>query len=412
MLDSLKKKKLLFKWVISYLILLCMTIVVNIFAYTFVEKTIVDMNNSNAVEVLKHKKQSVDDLKSTLVDISYGISQDSDIRNLALNTSVIDTSNRIDFFNIMNKTLNYVGADSHFENVFVYFNNVDYITSNRGVASCGQYYDFYCSDKNMSKSEWCSVLSSNHFGDFMDFSSKGEEYGKGNMLFLYSLYGNERFKPYATIAVEVEYSDFFFENTDVSSGCMFFIIDDEHNIVVADKNADMKYAEEFLKNNDIKHGIADYGNFVTVSLPSDNDGWTYLNIITKETFRKSINESRMIIIICNILCVGILSWLVFALSNRNYRPLEKIIDTLNGKEEYLKDGEFQYINSKIGEIIKENSYIIEKKQKQDEILKELFLLKLLSSSQLPKNKDEIFDELEIFFPHKNFLCVLFCIELR
>lgn len=412
MLKSWKNKKLWFKWGISYFILLCITIIVNIGAYMIVEKRIVDMNNRNAVEVLKHKKQSVDELKSSLLNISYGISQNPDVRHLAFNTSEVNASNRMEFFNLMEKTKSYFGIDSYFKNIFIYFNKIDYITSNEGTAASGQYYDIYYSDKNMSKNEWYSVLSSNHFGDFINFSDKGEEPGKGNILFLYSVYGNERFKPYATIAAEVEYSDFFSEDLDDYSGRMFFITDKNQNIVVADKNTDMEYAEDFLKNHEIKDGITDYGDVVTVSVPSDSDGWLYINIITKKTFRKSINESRMIIIICNILCVGILSWLVFVLSNSNYRPLQKIIDTLDGGDGDIKGGEFQYINSKISEILMENRYIIQKKQKHNEMLKDMFLLKLLRNNSLPKNKDEIFEELEIFFPYKNFVCVLFCIELN
>ena len=60
MLDSYKKKNLLFKWGISYSIILCLTITVNILAYAIVEKRIVEMNNRNAIEVLEHKKQSTD----------------------------------------------------------------------------------------------------------------------------------------------------------------------------------------------------------------------------------------------------------------------------------------------------------------------------------------------------------------
>ena len=122
MLDSYKKKNLLFKWGISYSIILCLTITVNILAYAIVEKRIVEMNNRNAIEVLEHKKQSTDDLIANLTDISYGISQDSTVRNLAINVSEVDASNRMDFFNIMEKSKRYVGVDSNFENVFIYFN--------------------------------------------------------------------------------------------------------------------------------------------------------------------------------------------------------------------------------------------------------------------------------------------------
>lgn len=412
MLESYKKKKLLFKWVISYFCILCISIAVNIFAYAIVEKIIVEMNNKNAVEVLKHKKQSTDDLIATLTHISYSISQDSDIRNLAINENEVNSRNRMDFFNIMEKTKPYVGVDSYYENVFIYFNKADYITSYRGAADCGQYYDFYYTDRGMSKSEWYSILSANHYGELIDFSSKTEGPRKGNMLFLYSLYGKERFKPYATIAIEIPYSDFFFETSDDYAESMYLVIDEEQKIVIADKSTDIEYAENFLQNNDVKQGIEDYGSYVVVSLPSDNDELTYLNIITKDNFRKNINESRMIVIVCNILCMVILSWLIFVLNNRNYRPVKKIIDVFNGGDEFLDKGEFQYINTKINDILKENRNISRKKQEQDKMLKDLLLLKLLSNSPLPKNKDDVFAELEIFMPYKDFLCVMFCIKLN
>ncbi|MBQ2614946.1 MAG: helix-turn-helix transcriptional regulator [Clostridia bacterium] len=370
------------------------------------------MNNRNAIEVLEHKKQSTDDLIANLTDISYGISQDSTVRNLAINVSEVDASNRMDFFNIMEKSKRYVGVDSNFENVFIYFNKADYIASYRGNADSGQYYDFYYTDRNMSKSEWYSILSSNHYGELMDFSLKSEGEKKGNMLFLYSLYGSERFKPYATIAIEIPRSNFFLESSDKYSKSKFLAVDDKQNIVIADKNVDMEFAEEFLKKNKLESGITDYGSFVVVSVPSDDGSLTYLDIITKDYFKKDINRSRMVIIICNILCLGVLSWLIFVLNNRNYRPVKHIIDIFNDGEQSVEQDEFQYINSKISDMIEENKDFNQSKQKQDEMLKELFLLKLLSNSALPKNKDELFAELGIFMPYKDFMCMLFCIEMN
>lgn len=412
MFKIFKNKKLLFKWSVSYLVLLCITIIVNISAYMIVEKRIVDMNNKNATTVLKQRKQSIDGLKSSLLNIAYGISQDTNVRALAFDTKEINAGNRMEFFNLMEKTKSYFGMNTYFPNVFIYFNKLDYITSAQGIASSEQYYDFYCTDKNMNKNEWYSALTSNHFGEFIDFSDKGEEPGKGDILFLYSVYGNERFKPYATIAIKVEYSELFSEDLEDDLGRMFFITDKNQNIIAADRNTDMEYVENFLKDNEIKEGITDYGNFVTVAEPSDSEGWLYINIITKKAFRKSINDSRMIIIICNFLCVGILSWLAFRLSNRNYRPIREIIDTLNGGNDNVEGGEFRYIDSKISEILLENEYISKKTQKQNEMLRDMFFLKMLTNNSLPKNKDKIFDELEIFFPYENFLCVLFCIDFN
>ena len=411
-LNFFKNKKLLFKWSVSYLILLFVTITVNICAYIVIEKRIVDINNQNAIETLKYKKQSIDELRSSLLNISYGISQNADIRKLAINTKVLDASNRIDFFNLMGKTRSYFGIDSHFNNVFIYFNNIDYITGDNITATSGQYYDFYYSDKNISKNDWHSLLASNHFGDFVNFSSKGEDKGKGNMLFLYSLYGNERFKPYATIVIEVEYSDFFPETIDDYDDRMFLVLDEDQNILVSDRSTDIDYAQNFLSNNEITEGITDHGDVVTVSVLSEAGDWSYVNIITKKAFKKSVNESRMIIIICNIICIGFLSWLSFALSNSNYRPLKKIINTLDGGDDDIKGGEFQYINSKINQILLENRNISKKSRKQDEMLKELFLLKILSNSALPKNKDEILEELDISFPYENFMCVLIRFEIN
>ena len=407
-----KNKRLLFKWSISYIILLCISIIVNLFAYSIVENRIVDINNKNATEALMHKKNSIDELRDSLIDISYGISQNSYVRNLALNTDKIDKNNRMDFYNLREVAKSYFGMEPYFKDIFIYFNKVDYIVGSQTTADLSQYYDFYYNDKNMTKNEWCSVLSLNHFGDFVDFSSKNEKEGKGNMLFLYSIYGSERFKPYATIAIEVEYSGFFHNDLELFEDCMFVAVDGNKNIVVADENTDVEFAEKFLISNNIKEGINDYGDFVVVAVLSDNDEWLYVDIITKEIFGKSINDSRMIMIIFNILCVGVLSWLAFVLSNNNYRPLRNIVDTLSGHENNIGGEEIQYIIKKVSEILAENSYISQKVQKQDEMLKDMFLLKLLTNSSLPKNKEEIFKELEIFFPYENYICVLFSIKLN
>ncbi|MBP3361643.1 MAG: helix-turn-helix transcriptional regulator [Clostridia bacterium] len=410
MLFFLKNKKILTKWIISYLLVLCLTVAVNLFAYAFIERNIVDQNNKNAVEVLKYKKQTIDNIRSELSSIAYGISTNTEFQNIVKNTEKIDASNYFSFYNLIQRLRGYFGTEFEFENEFIYFNKLDFIVSRNSSDQAEDYFDVHYSEKNMTKSQWYSYLGRNNFGEFVDFSDKLSGPGHGNLLFLYSVYGYERFKPYATIGIEVSYGDFFVEGGAEPDGKMFLAVDGDENIVLSDMDTDMAFAADFMAKHKPADGITDYGSIICVSVPSEADEWSYIHLIEKSDFRKIIRRSRLIVIFFNTICAALTGWLALVLSNINYRPIKGIIKALGDENEQMEVGEYQYISRKITEILRENKYISQQKQKQNEILKDTMLMKLLRNSPMPNNRADILSELEISFPYDNFMCVLFFIE--
>lgn len=399
-------RKIVFVWFISYMFILFISVFVNFIVYLRIESNISLQNSHYVTEILENRKNGIDNLRKLVSNIALEISHNYEIEDVALSHETKGMA----YYNIMevSRALSvYKNIEGEFNDIYVYFHNSDYCAGLNVCNDAGNFYDVHIGNERMERSLWFQLVRSNHPGDFITVHPDN---GAPFVMYMLSLYGSERFMPYATVVVEVDYTKFFPETAGEKYNESFYIVDSENKIFMAESGADITYAQRIFDEYGISDGISVAGDRVIVSALSENSDWKYVYLMNKSVFRKAIDEARTLVVICNLICVILTTFIAYILTQRNYKPVRKIFSIFGTDE--LREESFGYIENKVTDIVRENrtySRITEKLQ--DNVVKGAFISRLLTEKIPIANKQEILDALGIRFTYSHFMVVLFYIEI-
>lgn len=400
-------KKIVFVWFISYMFILFISVFVNFIAYIRIEKNISLQNSHYTTEIIENRKNGIDNLRTLVSNIALELSHNHEIENVALSK---DTKGMA-YYNVIevSRALSvYKNIEGEFKDIYIYFHNSDYCVGLNVSNDAASFYDVYVGNEKMERSKWFQLVRSNHTGDF---TVVYPESGTPCVFYMLSLYGSERFIPYATVVVEVDYTKFFPVTTNEKYNESFYIADEENKILMSDDKEGNDRAQRIFDEAGIAEGISEAGDQVIVSAKSENSDWKYVYLMNKNVFKKAINDARKRIIIYNLICVLITTFIAYALTQRNYKPVRKILNIFGGSDN-PNEQSFGYIENKITDIVRENQTYSEITEKlQDNVVKSAFISRLMTEKMPIANKQEILDALGISFDYSDYMVVLFYIEI-
>lgn len=403
---------LVLAWFISYMLILFFTVFVNFIAYFRIEEQIVEQNNHYVTELLRNRKEELDNLQQLVSNIAMELTHDEAVNQLAFSTDSIQGGN---FYRVIKATeaiSKYRTIEGDFSNIYVYFHKLDYCVGMDSSNEAASYFRVNFGDRKIQCSEWLSMIRKNHPGDFVYLDSIDNEMSK-TVSYIRSVYGTERFTPYATIVIEMESERFLPVPSKQESYNDFFYIADKENQVLPFGDAAMNAkVQEIVRQYGIRDGISTVGKQIMIAERSENSDWTYLYLVDKTVFQRSIYVARSQIVLFNLLGIGAMVFVAFLFTRRNYKPVQKILNIF-GKTDGIPKSEFRYIESRISDMVAENqaySKITEKLQ--DNVIRSAFLSRLLKECAPISNKEEILESLGFTFSRHLFTVVLFYIEIN
>ena len=403
--------RIVLAWFISYMLILFFTVFVNFIAYLQIEGQIVEQNSHYVTELLENRREELDNLRQLVGNIAVEISHNEAVNQLAFSTDSISGGNFYRVIEASEELSKYKTIEGDFNNIYVYFHKLDYCVGLNGSNAAASYYMANFSDRGIQHSAWVSLMRENHPGDFTLLSA-GDGRVAEPILYTLSLYGTERFTPYATIVIEVDHSKFFPATVKESYNEAFYIIDKEGRALPSGDTAADAQVQEIVHQYGIPNGISTVGKQIMIAAQSGNSDWKYLYLVDKTEFQKSIYAARRQIILFNLLGIGAMVLVAYFFTRRNYRPVQKILNIFGSTDEVSKS-EFRYIESRISDMVAQNqaySKITEKLQ--DNVIRSAFLSRLLNERVPISNKAEILESLGLSFPHPQFIVVLFYIEIN
>ncbi|MBQ7900996.1 MAG: AraC family transcriptional regulator [Clostridia bacterium] len=402
-----RNKKIVFVWFVSYMFILFISVFVNFIAYLRIESSISLQNSHYVTEILENRKNGIDNMRRLVSNIAMEISHNHEIEDVAISKETKGMA----YLNIMevSRALSvYKNIEGEFNDIYVYFHNSDYCTGLFVCNDAANFYNVHIGNEKMERSRWFELMRSNHTGEFVVEYPKN---GTPSVSYMLSVYGSERFIPYATVVIEVDYAKLFPASPIEKYNESFYIVDEQNKIVMSENREQDAAAQLVFDKYGIEEGISAAGDKMIVCAHSENSGWKYVYLMDKEVFRKTINRAREIIIIFNLICIFITTFIAYWLTQRNYKPVRKILNIF-GNGDDTKELGFNYIENKVTDIVRENqaySRITEKLQ--DNVVKGAFISRLLTEKMSISNKEEILDALGISFAYSNYMVVLFYIEI-
>lgn len=414
-----KTKSIFFSWLLSYILILIITLIIIIVSYWESIKVIQHETNKVYLASLKQLQQVVDSTLSDIQRLSVEVSLNARISSLINSNETLDNLDRVEMTKIISDLKTYKIANSYIDKLYIYFKNSDYIISSDARYDTEDFYDLNYNKYKIEFEDWKTLIKEKHRLHYLPLNIDESETVRNNIAFMQSLPVTQRNANDATLVIEISEEAIrktIGELQWVSQGTIF-IQDKSDNIIVSTQprteNLVVKY-DELDKKQNIFNGKINKEKVVISYIKSNITDWQYVSVISTSIFLERAKYVYRIFFACVILCLVIGGFIAYILTKRNYNPVDKLINIFNSKPDLFKkysDNEYDFIESSIINIINEKEKVYSELDKQMDTLRNNFLSRLIKG-QLDTNIsiDDACESYKISLKEKGFLVGLFYLE--
>lgn len=397
------------RWLISYIVVSLITVFFNFAAYLKIDGSVAKQNEGYVKEMLENRKTDIDNFIRLASNVAIDISQKNSVKNLAFMDGELKDEKILLVHNVADDLDVYKKLETEFDNIYIYFYNIDYCVSLSGANYADVYFDTNIKKYGISKAEWLKTMRDKQNGKFASFSNDSQKI----ITHFYSVYSLERFVPYATIAIEVDCNKLLNSTSNPLYDGSFYLCT-EDNTIVGDLGMNLDEIQGIIDEYGIEEGIRPIKNNKTmICVSSDNYNWKYFYLVDNSIFKKTINSARRNILLFNL--IGILFMFVVArfVVKQNYNPLGRFIAAINGKQDGTIS-EYNEMTSKVISVINENKAMNHFVETLDnDFVRESLVTRLLAENLTEDERKKLVDSLKsvgIVFPYKHFSVFLISID--
>lgn len=408
-------KSVVFKWLLSYLLILLIpllaTCIAYVSAYQVIQSQIIRTNNI----LLNEIKENTDDILKETYRLINVMSVDAQVDNIACKSGMTKDSDYYDIWLASESMKQYNLFNSSIDHYFIYLKNINMVLSTENCLDSKSYYDIYYSKSGMTYEEWLKILNSNSKGSYLFWK---ENYSKDSFLVYQCSVpisnlgtGNGNIFVFIDKAKMLQYNPSL---NSVNQGYKFIL---GQNLVITalpDLAVDDKLRAKLNQDSDMIHTVVN-GESVVVSYTSSQiNEWKYVSIIPASLFWEKLKRLQILMVVCFVLCLlfgGTLSWVM---TKKNYSPVKKLVSLINNRVSRLpgtQHNEFAVIENAVISTMSENNKITRMMYQQKKTLQSDFLARVAKGNfKSPKLLDQYLKKLDIHFEYDRFAIILFYLD--
>ena len=379
----LKRKSVLFTWMISYIIILTLPIIISIIMYMRVEEIVKDginrENNFYLTQIQQQTDNIVDEVKKFSMDIAF----DYNIQDVINYKPVYTGKEQYEIYKCANMLKTFKGNSLHIEDAYIFLNNSNMVLDDTGVSGMKEFFDVKYGAEVSYFNKWTEILKNSHKGDFVKLKEAGNK-----IFYMLSLPVIRNDEATANLVISIDdnkFSKTFYDSQNTNKG-EFFILDKSNNLIISPKGDNilngMNYGE-FPQDRDMFYKEYKGNKEVISYVTSKSEEWKYIYAMPESIFLEKLQGARKVIYMSMVICILMGITMVYILLKRNYAPMEKLLEELGGKEEgnAQKDGdEYQFIHKIILKTMNEKVEYENRLLGQNSVLKSRFIEKLLKGN--------------------------------
>lgn len=373
MIRGFKNKKVLHKWIASYLLVLFIPIAC-IFLTQMKAKDLIEDEISKAHALsLEQVKKIIDEEIEDLINVNYELYYQDKIRAIANQDSELSNIHRYMLYEIEQELKNLTTYNDLIKDINVYFHNLDIIVSKENALSTREYYDRYYIVKE-DYYKFKQLLMEEYNYQFLPVYIENDE----AMLYLIKSIpvGNSEY-PAVNIMIEVDQEVL----RQILQQTLW--MDNGQTSIVFGQGDNAYFIDSLSKIDSVQISEENYLKS-TVNLFKEDI--QYISFIPKHEFLNSVNELNRIGVI--FLLLSIVSGIIvsYYFSKINYNPLEKIIKQLNASKDSKLDNEYAIIEQKVSRLLEEHSIIEDTRKNKQLNLRNSALMALLSGTTVDEKE--------------------------
>lgn len=363
------------------------------------------------LSLLKQVQSVVDSNIKNVIEISTQVSLDPTVEELS---RVYNDFGQEDSYKLM-KTQEQLNIKTSYidivHEVAIYFKNTNSIMSSNGFYRSDMLTN-YIENINLYNNDFNYFINKKNFKEIIPITYK--QYPKTISL-LQSFPMSSPKTNYGTVMIIInsETMKSIIEAIEWLELANVYIIDNNDTIMFTSN--DKEYFEitykELEKEEEVFNRDIEGNDMAIYSIKSSVVDWRYVVTYPDHVFKHEAKKIRNYTFLWMGICLIIGSTIVYYFTRENYNPIRKLINYFNDSNEVILTNEYEYIEKCIEDTLNNQREIQRKLRKQEKVLQNNFLVKLL--------KGKIGSEFEIIngllsygieFKKNNFVIMLFKIN--
>jgi YesN/AraC family two-component response regulator len=417
----LKTNSVLFKWMRSFLVVLLIPSVMMMVAYYQTNREMEkEINRANAA-LIGQLQQELDNQIEHIQRLSQVIALNPRIRDL-LNIGIVpDIEQRLTIVKAMEDFRVYHSTNYSTSNFYVYFQQAGTVLNKEAYYDKSVYYQLYLSKAGISLEQWSQIVGGSYKGQYIGVKGSGDgEDSNGKIFFAQSLPMEDPGHALATLIVELDENRLQQAMSTIKAynvGSVYML--NESNQILASTEStrplqsgmfEIPVNQDFGVFDTVLDGIPVKVSYIKSKLLD----WKYAYVLPAKLYREKADYIRNLTIASLVISLGIGAVISLHLSRRNYLPIKLLIQLLSvrTKLSYRDTGnEYDYIENAIENTLEEKNQIQLTLDRQNHMLRDNFLLRLLKGRI--EDKFPLVDALNSYqleFDSDRFVVMLFYIE--
>lgn len=385
-----KEKKLLFTWVMSYLLVIVLSGIISvcILAYSMsAQKRELSQNNRTMFEMIQTRTDTMFEMAQ---NIALSFENDLVLQNYLenANPSVSDSYEIINA--ITNAGVNTVSYNM-ISGIYLYFENGDYVLNDLGKYPAYEFYRTYHNSDSFTYQKWYSLMTDGHNKEYINIDYKAGGQDLSSVCMMQTL-GTGHNKATLAVILNIKTIEELISSTWNSIPVGF-------GIYTGDGQNVFRYGDEKTNAMLIDDGLDKKASkgYQIYTLKSTITMFSY-----KIAYPKSVFREMYIKIYCifggTILLLALLALIVTSrFAKENYQSIKRIATLIeqNVKRKIQMDDEvYVYMEQELRKTFEGHENLREELAEQDKQLKQIFLTNLLTKGGI--NSDIITDKMKKF----------------
>jgi len=393
---NIKHKRIIFTFLISYILILLIPIIIGSLAYKKSLETIEDIIIESNLSLLEQTKDVMDNFINEIEKMSYQMASNTKTKLLCFRSEPPDDVFYYDIVEYVQFIKNYWTTNNDFIlNFFIYFEDIGVVVSSNTFYDVSSFYGNYFTYNYWDFNEFKEkILNKVHNMEYMPSApliikdSSNEDILKESIICVQTLpMGfSKNVKGAILICIDTEKINRLLNRINVGNEGWVYVLD-KNGRVVTGFSKNIKIDPLSFINNTIldlkgyKEIHTPNGNMMITYITSSKNGWQYVAGIPSDVIMAKLNNIKRLTIFATIiiLSLGILS--AYFLAHRNVKPFKSLIKDLKqflGNELEEDTDEYSIIKDNINKIINKNINLNDLLEKQKPLLRMAFLNRLFN----------------------------------
>ncbi len=371
----------LYKWLMSYLIIIITPIIISFIPYKYTESVLEQKINNLDRAALTSSQQLIDNIVGNISNIAIELAESHTFdyfeEQSELSRQLAWEQTKLELWNGFEPYVDYI------DNVYAYFPSTDMLLSGKRIQPPDEFYLSHYKNVIPNEAMWKDKVLDGDSTDFVVLDTV-----KGNTLFFVVTkkdIGTNRAR--YNLIVEYNINKLISTYVHEENSSFFMRFDDGENILFpwTDKNDVMLKSTDFGHDEFKKIEYADKRYYLTTA-KSQIGVWNYGYITLEREYRMAVLKARLIMIAATFISILVGGFMIALLMKRNVRPLHELIQTLS-KKVHISDtiaDEYKYINALFTNLLKERDEYTTRLSLQNESIRESVLSNLVDGKRSEK----------------------------